>query len=40
MANEWLLDNPDAKYDLIEDGIVDEYDLGAFVDSWLSSSYD
>ena len=39
LANHWLEENPAYKYDLFEDGVVDEYDLMVFAEGWLDCSY-
>jgi len=35
LANRWLEQNPASKYDLSEDGVVDEYDVMVFAEGWL-----
>lgn len=37
LANHWSEENPDYEYDLFEDGVVDEYDLMVFAETWLDS---
>jgi hypothetical protein len=38
LANHWLEENPAYKYDLFEDGVVDEDDLKVFAEGWLDCS--
>ena len=38
LANHWLEESPAYKYDLFEDGVVDEYDLKVFAEGWLDCS--
>ena len=38
LAKHWLEENPAYKYDLFEDGVVDEYDLEVFAEGWLDCS--
>ncbi|MHC4501402.1 MAG: hypothetical protein ACYS21_20115 [Planctomycetota bacterium] len=39
LANHWLEQDTPCRYDLFEDGIVDGYDLGTFVEGWLECTY-
>ena len=39
LAGHWLEENPAYKYDLVEDGVVNEYDLMFFAEGWLDCSY-
>jgi hypothetical protein len=38
LAGWWLEENPAWKYDLFEDGLVDEYDVAVFAEGWLDCS--
>lgn len=38
LAEQWLVEGPDEKYDLFEDGIINLDDYGFFADYWMASS--